>query len=80
MNSFDAIKNELLTSKYIDQVAASDVKITSTYTTNGGDFEWKDKDPKLQPEFYTLRATEGFGKMVDWNILEGRDFSANISK
>ncbi|MEM7185552.1 MAG: ABC transporter permease [Bacteroidota bacterium] len=75
LQSFDAIKNELLTSKYIDQVTASDVKITSTYTTNGGDFEWKNKDPKLEPEFYTIRATEGFGKMIDWNILEGRDFS-----
>ncbi len=78
LQSFDAIKNELLTSKYIDQVTASDVKITSTYTTNGGDFEWKDKDPNIEPEFYTIRATEGFGKMIDWNILEGRDFSANF--
>lgn len=76
--SFDAIKNELLASKYIDQVTASDVKITSTYTTNGGNFEWKNKDPKIEPEFYTLRATEGFGKMIDWNIIEGRDFSTDF--
>lgn len=76
LQSFDAIKNELLKSKYIDQVTASDVKITSTYTTNGGSFDWRNKDPNLEAEFYTIRATEGFGKMIDWNILEGRDFSA----
>lgn len=79
LQSFDVIKSELLSSTYIDQVTASDVKITSTYTTNGGDFEWKNKDPKMEPEFYTLRATEGFGKMINWNILEGRDFSSDFA-
>ncbi len=78
LQSFDAIKNELLKSKYIDQVTASDVKITSTYTTNGGSFDWKNKDPNIEAEFYTIRATEGFGKMIDWNILEGRDFSSKF--
>lgn len=76
--SFDVIKNELLESRYIDQVTASDVTITSTYTTNGGSFEWKGKDPNLQSEFYTVRATQGFGKMIDWEILEGRDFSTDF--
>lgn len=78
-NSFDAIKTELLASKYIDQVTASDVKITAAYTTNGGDFEWKDKDPELHPEFYTIRATDGFGEMVDWEVLEGRNFSREFA-
>ena len=78
-NSFDAIKTELMASKYIEQVTASDVKITAAYTTNGGDFEWKGKDPDLFPEFYTIRATDGFGKMVDWKVLEGRDFSKEIA-
>lgn len=78
LQSFEAIRNELLSSNYIDQVTASDVRITSAYTTNGGDFEWKGKDPDLFPEFYTIRATHGFGKMIDWKVLEGRDFSTNF--
>ncbi|WP_299111666.1 ABC transporter permease [uncultured Winogradskyella sp.] len=78
INSFETIKSELLTSPYVDQVTASDVKVTSAYTANGGDFDWKDKDPNMQPEFYTIRATEGFGKMIDWEILEGRDFSRDF--
>jgi ABC-type antimicrobial peptide transport system permease subunit len=77
-NSFDVIQNELLASNNISQVAASDVKITAAYTTNGGDFEWKGKDPKLNPEFWTIRATHGFGEMVDWKILKGRDFSKDF--
>lgn len=74
-NSFDVIKSELLASNNISQVTASDVKITAAYTTNSGSFEWKGKNPKLNPEFWTIRATEGFGKMINWKILEGRDFS-----
>ncbi|MDT7831240.1 FtsX-like permease family protein [Flavobacteriaceae bacterium S356] len=78
LQSFDVIKSELLESTFINQVTASDVKITAAYTTNGGSFEWKNKDPKLRPEFYTIRATLGFGKMVDWKVLQGRDFSAKF--
>lgn len=77
LQSFESIKNELLESTYIDQVTASDVRVTSTTTTNGG-FDWKGKDPTMEEEFYTIRATLGFGKMIDWEILEGRDFSANF--
>lgn len=76
--SFETIKSELLESNLIDQVTASDVKITAAYTTNGGSFEWKNKDPKLHPVFYTIRATLGFGKMIDWKVLQGRDFSAKF--
>ena len=78
LKSFGTIKNELLESIHIDQVTASDVRVTGTYTTNGG-FDWKGKDPNFEEEFYTIRATHGFGKMVDWEILEGRDFSPEFA-
>ncbi len=77
LQSFGAIKNELLESPYIDQVTASDVRVTSTTTTNGG-FNWKGKDPNFEEEFYTIRATHGFGEMVGWEVLEGRDFSRDF--
>ena len=78
LQSFEVIKSELLESVFIDQVTASDVKVTSAYTTNGGDFDWKNKDPNIEPEFHTIRATQGFGKMIDWEILKGRDFSPDF--
>jgi len=76
--SFDVIQRELLASPHIRQVTASDEKITRAYTSNGGDFDWKNKDPQLKPEFSTIRATLGFGNMIDWTVLEGRDFSADF--
>lgn len=71
---FDALRDELLQSKDIAEVAASDVLVTGTFTTNGG-FDWKGKDPNMSEEFNTLRATHGYGKMIDWEIKEGRNFS-----
>ncbi len=77
--SFKTIKSELLNSPFIESVTASDMKITDAYMTNGGDWDWKDKDPNFVPEFYTIRATDGFGDMINWNILKGRDFSSDFA-
>lgn len=71
---FEIVRNELLGSDDIKEVAASDVLNTDAYTTNSG-FDWKGKDPNMSEEFYTLRATYGYGDMVNWKIKEGRDFS-----
>ncbi len=74
MRHFESLQQELLQSGNVRTVAASDVKITSTYTTNSG-FTWKGKEPNFSDEFNTLRATHGFGDLVGWEIKEGRDFS-----
>ena len=76
--SFDVIQRELLASPSISKVTASDVKITQSYTTNGGSFNWRNKDPKMAAEFNTIRATLGFGDMINWKVLKGRDFSADF--
>ena len=77
LQSYPSIKNELLKSPYIDQVTASDVRITRTNRANG-DFHWEGKDPKMKTSFRTVRATPDFGKMIGWNLLEGRDFSSKF--
>ncbi|MEX0290900.1 MAG: ABC transporter permease, partial [Flavobacteriaceae bacterium] len=74
IEKFEPLREELLSSGAIEEVAASDVRITGTFTTNSG-FDWKGKDPGMSEEFRTLRATHGYGEMVDWEIKEGRDFS-----
>ncbi|MEM8507387.1 MAG: ABC transporter permease [Bacteroidota bacterium] len=74
---FDTLRDELLRSSDIKEVAASDVLITGTFTTNSG-FTWKGKDPNMSEEFNTLRATYGYGEMVDWELKEGRNFSRDF--
>jgi putative ABC transport system permease protein len=71
---YDVFRNDLLNTGAVEEVAASETPITNTYITNSG-YDWKGKDPKLQEEFVTIAVTHEFGKTVDWQILEGRDFS-----
>ena len=73
-NHFDAFSNELKKTGVVKEVALTDTPITETYVTNSG-FNWKGKDPAMSEEFVTLRVTHDFGKLADWQILEGRDFS-----
>jgi ABC-type antimicrobial peptide transport system permease subunit len=77
LTRFETIRNELLASNDVKEVAASDVLVTGTFVTNSG-FDWKGKDPSMSEEFNTLRATHGFGEMIDWEIKEGRDFSRDF--
>ncbi|WP_394748150.1 ABC transporter permease [Spongiimicrobium salis] len=74
---FDTVREELLQNSDIEDVAASDVLVTGTFTTNSG-FDWKGKEADFADEFYTLRATHGFGEMIDWELKEGRGFSRDF--
>lgn len=72
--SYDAFKNDLLNTGLVENVAKSESRITSTGVTNSG-YDWKGKDPNMQDEFTTCRVTHDFGKVINWQIKEGRDFS-----
>ena len=71
---FDLFRNDLLQTGMVEAVAKSESRITSTGVTNSG-FDWEGKDPNMSEEFSTLRVTHEFGKVIDWQIVEGRDFS-----
>ncbi|GAB4035760.1 ABC transporter permease [Spirosoma jeollabukense] len=75
---FATFRDELLNTGAVEEVAATDSPITNTYVTNSG-LSWKGKAPNMADEFVTLRVTHEFGKMIDWQIKEGRDFSKEFS-
>ncbi|MBT1704769.1 ABC transporter permease [Chryseosolibacter indicus] len=75
---FTVFREELLKTGAVKEVNATDSWITETYVTNSG-FTWEGKDPNMSEEFVTLRVTPEFGKTVDWQIVEGRDFSRDIA-
>ncbi len=76
---YERIKNALMNSGHFSAIAATDVYLTSTYTTNSG-FYWEGKDPNMSEEFNTVRTTHGFGDLFQWEITEGRDFSQAHSR
>ncbi|MEM6843051.1 MAG: ABC transporter permease [Bacteroidota bacterium] len=75
---FNAFRNELLQTGMVEEVAKSASPITQMGTTNSG-LDWRGKPAGMQDEFVTMRATHEFGKTIDWNIVEGRDFSRDFA-
>lgn len=75
---YDALRDDLLKTGYVEEMAGTDSPITATYVTNGG-FSWEGMDPAMSNDFTSLRVTYEFGDMVDWEIIEGRDFSRDFA-
>ncbi|MEZ5041407.1 MAG: FtsX-like permease family protein [Saprospiraceae bacterium] len=75
---FQALRSDLLNTGMVEEMAGTDSPITATHVTNGG-FDWKGKDPNMSNDFTSLRVTHEFGQMVDWEIIEGRDFSKDFA-
>ncbi|HEX3386230.1 MAG TPA: ABC transporter permease, partial [Mucilaginibacter sp.] len=69
----EVVKNELLASGVVASLSRSYSKVSDWYPSNGG-FKWEGKDPGLQENFKALGVTPEFGKTVDWQIKDGRDF------
>lgn len=77
-NHFDAVKNDLLKTGVIKNMALSEGTITDVWGTDN-DFEWKGKDPDLTVDFSNTGVSADYGNTVGWNIKEGRDFSGQFA-
>lgn len=78
MKRFDVLRDELLQSGAVEEIAASETALTETFTTNSG-FAWQGKDPKMPEEFVTVGVTHDFGRAIGWQIKEGNDFSKDLA-
>ncbi|MDB5134116.1 MAG: transporter permease [Mucilaginibacter sp.] len=76
-NHVDAVRNELLSSGAIVEMAESGSPITGVWSNNSG-LTWQGKDPNLQDDFGTIAVTHEFGKTAGWKIVKGRDFSRSF--
>jgi len=74
LTHYNSFRDELHKTGVVEEVALTDSPITNTSVTNSG-FDWQGKDPDMSEEFSTLRVTHEFGQTVDWEIVQGRDFS-----
>jgi putative ABC transport system permease protein len=77
-NHLPAFRNELIGTGAVEQLAATESQVTNVFITNSG-FKWKGKDPAMQEEFVTLGVTTEFGKTVNWELINGRDFSNDMA-
>lgn len=75
---FEAVKDGLFKTNLVAEVARSLSPITRVWQTNG-DFKWKGKDPNVGVDFPNTGVAHDFGKTIDWEIIEGRDFSKELA-
>ncbi len=71
---YDAVRNDLLVTGAVSDMAESSASITREASNHGG-FEWKGKDPNFQDHFVTEGVNHDYGKTVGWQFVDGRDFS-----
>lgn len=75
---YEALRNDLLATGAVDNMAESSSPSTGVWSNQIG-FDWKGKDPNAVPLFGTVAVTHDFGKTINWQIKEGRDFSREHS-
>ena len=75
---YDALRTQLLQTGLVEDVAASQNSVISSFGTNMG-YSWRGKDPSLQEEFNTNTVTSEFGRTTGWKIVRGRDFNSDLA-
>ena len=75
---YDAIRNDLLATGAVENMAESSSPATAVYANQIG-FNWEGKDPNSLPLFGIVAYTWEFGKTIGWQIKEGRDFSRDFA-
>jgi putative ABC transport system permease protein len=71
--NISAVRNDLLQSRAIIEMAESGSPLTDVHSNNSG-FNWRGKAPGLQDDFAYIPVSSEFGKTAGWKIIEGRDF------
>jgi putative ABC transport system permease protein len=74
---FDALQLELVSTGAALAVAESSSPPTATWSSTSG-IKWDGMDPNLSVDFPFMRASYDFGKTIDWEIIQGRDFSRDF--
>jgi putative ABC transport system permease protein len=77
-SKFEVLRSELKNSNLIVDMTESTSPTTDVWNTNGG-FDWEGKDPNQGVDFPNSGVTYEFGKVIGWQIKEGRDFSREFA-
>lgn len=75
---YDVMRHDLKSSGAVEEMSQSSSPLTGVWSNNGG-WHWEGKDPDFQGEFGTIWITPEFGKVIEWQFADGRDFSAELA-
>ena len=75
---FDAIRTELLSTGTLTAMTEAESG-TTEYGAGSSGFEWQGKDPNLATPFLTTAVGYDYGRTVNWQLTQGRDFSRDFA-
>ncbi len=75
--NYHAIRHELWINGSIAEMALASNPTTQLFHGGSG-FDWPGRDPRFEPSFGMVFASANYGSTVEWQFLEGRDFSSNF--
>jgi len=73
----DVLRNELLNTGVVEDMQLSSSPMTAVWN-NSSDFEWVGKQSR-EYSFAVTNVSYGFGKMVGWQFIAGRNFSNDLA-
>ncbi len=76
-DNFEVIRNELVASGVVTEMAYSSSLLTEINAVNNG-YTWRGMQPGAQGNFGAITVTHDFGKTINWQLLSGRDFSRDF--
>lgn len=74
----ELLRTELVRRNVIEEMALSSSPLTQV-RHNAAGYEWEGKDPSFNPQLAHIRVTPNYGKAIDWEMIEGRDFMDNYA-
>lgn len=74
---YDLLRTELFNTSVVEEVSYASGPITNIWS-NTSSFNWEGKDPDALLSFGVMGCSYEFGKTINWNIVEGRDFSRDF--
>ena len=77
-SKYEALRNELKSSNAVVEITQATSPTTDVWNSNGG-FNWEGKDPNQAVDFPNSGVTPEYGKVINWKIKEGRDFSRDFA-
>jgi ABC-type antimicrobial peptide transport system permease subunit len=76
--NYQVIRNELLQSGAVTDVASSSGPVTEVWSNNSG-IMWEGMPDGMETNFVLSWVSQEYGKTVGWQFLQGRDFSEEIA-
>jgi putative ABC transport system permease protein len=73
-SNYNALRADLIATGAVWDATESNSPPTMVWSNNNG-FDWKGKDPTMDPLFATISVTHDYGRTLGWQVVAGRDFS-----